>query len=433
MATIIALSSGLGRAGVAVVRLSGPAVRFVCETLCGRLPAARVATLVTVRDPATSETLDRCLALRFEAPASATGEDVLELHLHGGPAVVKAVMNAALALSPELRLAEAGEFTRRALENGKLDLLEVEALGELLAAETRGQLRQAQRQLSGELGRKIRQWRDEIVSLRALMEAHLDFSDEGDVPAAVMAEATGEAARLEADISSTIRQADRGARIRNGVEIVILGPPNAGKSSLMNALCGRDMAIVSSIAGTTRDVVEGAASIGDWPVTFVDTAGLRDSADEIEKEGVRRARTRGAAADLVLVIESPDTEPALVDVDDGQLCLRVATKADLGAGRDGSDCTVSVKTGQGVEALRERIATLLSEQYGSEPALVSRERPVAALRDAVIHLQAAQMARLPELAAEDLRMASRALGRVVGDVDLDSVLDRLFAGFCIGK
>lgn len=429
--TIVAVSSGIGRAAIAVVRTSGSRVRFVVETIlqCSLLP--RVARVVTVHGPCAEKPLDRCLALYFEGPRSATGEDVLELHLHGGTAVVQAVM-ARLTQVNGIRLAEPGEFTRRALENGKLDLLQVEALGDLLNAETRAQLDQAQRQLSGELGRLALEWRERLVSLRAGIEAELDFSDEGDVPGNVLVASRPAILDLAAAIEHVLGQAEHGRRIREGVSVVVLGAPNAGKSMLMNALAGRDVAIVSDRKGTTRDLLEAPIDCGGWPVILVDTAGLHATEDGIEREGIRRAMSRASSAELILLVSSWDVEPVTVDAASNTTVIRVGTKCDQQQ-VDGVDVRVSGLTQDGIDDLRSRIAEALGKTSQLEPALVARERHRVVLSDVILSLRQASESAVLELMAEDLRRASFMLGRLVGETDLETVLDRLFEGFCIGK
>jgi tRNA modification GTPase len=433
METIVALSSGQGRAGIAVIRVSGPHVRFVIETICRRELVPRYATLTVFRSCDGLTSLDTGMALLFPRPASATGEDVLELHVHGGPAVVRSVIREIRLVHPRIRMAEPGEFSRHALENGKLDLLTVEGLGELLAAETDGQLVQARRQMSGELSRQLAEWREQLTGVRALIEAHLDFSDEGDVPPDVHERAATLCQTLSCELRTLLAGAERGERMREGVRVAIIGPPNVGKSSLINALARRDVAIVSSIAGTTRDVVEATIAVGGWPLLLQDTAGLRETSDPIEQEGVRRARLRAQEADLVLVLSAPDVqEQGFVDVVRA-VRIDVGMKSDLGGSAGADKVAVSAVTGEGMELLESRIRQALDDRFGSETALVSRERHVEALRDAQGSVERALMATEPELMAEDLRLASRAVGRLAGEVGVEAVLDRLFQGFCIGK
>ena len=297
--TIFALSSGRPPAAIAVVRISGPRAGEALKTLSGKIPAPRQAALARIRDPQSNEIIDEALALWFPAPHSETGEDVAELQLHGGRAVIAAVL-AALARIEGLKPAEAGEFTRRAFENGKLDLTAVEGLADLVMAETQGQRRQAFRQLKGLLGDRAESWRQRLIQALALVEATIDFSDEADVPANLLAPALGLARELETEIAAALADGGRGERLREGLVVAIAGPPNAGKSTLLNRIARREAAIVSPYAGTTRDVIEVHLDLAGWPVTLLDTAGIRDTDDPVEMEGVRRARERAAAADLVL-------------------------------------------------------------------------------------------------------------------------------------
>lgn len=430
MDTIVALSSGQGRAGIAVVRVSGPHVRFVIETILGRALEPRLATLVTVR-LAHGGVLDRCLALFFPGPHSATGEDTLELHLHGSMGVVRAALDLLTSLHPEIRLAQAGEFTRRSLENGKLDLLGVEALGELLEAETERQVAQAQRLLQGDLTRNVEAFRRDITELRALIEADIDFSDEGDVPTNLWKTAQIEASRLAQNLRSLLAGAQRGERMREGAVVAIIGPPNVGKSSLINALSGRDVAIVSGQPGTTRDTLEAPISMDGWPVILVDTAGLRDSDDAVEREGMRRARAVAERAALCLRLVSIDA-PIMIEPPPGVETLTICAKSDLGT-VPGVDTAVSVARKEGLADLRQRITEKVAASFAGEAPVISRARQATAILQAAEALEAATASVLPEFCAEDLRRADHALGKLLGVVDIERVLDRLFAGFCIGK
>lgn len=430
MDTIVALSSGQGRAGIAVLRVSGPQVRFVIETICRRALQPRLATLVTIRSTDDS-VLDRCLAIFFPGPHSATGEDTLELHVHGSPGVVRAALGLLTSLHPGIRLAHAGEFTRRSLENGKLDLLGVEALGELLEAETERQVAQAQRLLQGDLARRIEAFRQDITELRALIEADIDFSDEGDVPTHLWTTAQSEALGVAQNLRSLLAGAQRGERMREGAVVAIIGPPNVGKSSLINALSGRDIAIVSQQPGTTRDTLEAPVSLDGWPVILVDTAGLRSSEDAIEREGMRRAWAVAERAALCLRLVSIDV-PVMVEKPVGIETLTIGTKSDLGAVPD-VDIVVSVARDESLLELRKRIAERIAAGFDGEVPVISRARQAIAIRHAAEALEAAADAALPELCAEDLRRASHALGELLGVIDVERVLDRLFAGFCIGK
>ena len=429
--TIVALSSASGKAGVAVIRISGPRVRFVLETFSGILPQPRVATLRKLRD-GQGDIIDTALVLFFAAPASFTGEDVAEFHVHGSRAVLARLLGALAAL-PGLRLAEAGEFTRRAFEAGKLDLAAVEGLADLIDSETEWQRRQALRQMDGALGAFVARWREALIDAMSLLAAELDFSDEGDVSGPLQQQALA----LAAEVLDSLRQAlgsfAMGERVRDGFVVVLAGPPNAGKSSLLNALARRDVAIVSPIAGTTRDTLEVRLDLAGLPVILIDTAGLRDSADPIEAEGVRRARALVERADLVLGLRAVDSEPYRV-AEETQL-LKVATKADLVGSILPDERAISVRTSEGLTELLADIVSRLQELGQAEPALLTRERHRLAVTDAIEALERAVAARhgQGELLAEDMRLAVVALERLVGRIDVEDVLDRLFAGFCIGK
>jgi tRNA modification GTPase len=434
-ATIFALASGAGAAGVAVVRVSGPGAGAALAALTGRpLPRPRVATRRRLVDPASAETLDEALVLWMPGPASFTGEDVVELHIHGGRAVVAGVVEA-LGRRAGLRPAEPGEFTRRAFETGRMDLTAAEAVADLVAAETAAQRRQALRQMGGALARLYDGWRERLVRALAHVEAAIDFPDE-DLPGGILGAATGEVAALEVAIGAHLDDGGRGERLRAGVSVAIVGAPNAGKSSLLNALAGRDVAIVSARAGTTRDVIEVHLDLAGCPVILADTAGLRETDDEIEAEGVRRARARAAAADLTVALFDATTAPddatrALV----GPETIVVRSKADLGAPLGGiGGLPVSARTGAGLAELLARLTMAVTDRFAAadQPAL-TRARHRSALTEARDALARSRSARLPELAAEDLRLAARALGRITGRIDVEDLLDVIFRDFCIGK
>ena len=423
--TIFAVASGAGRAAIAVLRLSGPRAAEVLAGLC-RPPPPRRAALRALRD-AGGAVLDRALVLWLPGPASYTGEDSAELHLHGGRAVIAAV--AAALVARGARPAEPGEFTRRAFLNGRMDLIEAEAVADLVDAETEAQRRQALRQLEGALGALYRGWAERLLVLMAQEEALLDFPDE-DLPPEVAEAAGAELAALRAEIAAHLNDAHRGERLREGLVFAITGPPNVGKSSLLNALAERDVAIVSPTPGTTRDALETRVVLGGVPVTLVDTAGLRAAADPIEAEGVRRARAHAAAADLVIAVGEAGAVPGDVPPD----ALRVANKTDLGGAVPTDALGVSAATGAGLATLRARLAAeaaRLTDRSGPPPLTRARHR--AALETATACLAGAAAAVLPELRAEDLRGALRALGRITGAVGVEDVLDRIFAQFCIGK
>lgn len=435
--TIFALASAAGRAGVQVIRISGPDAATALQALTGRLPPVpRVAVLTELRDPVTSELFDKALALYFAGPASFTGEDVVELHLHGGRAVLSAATMALTRLG--LRVAEPGEFSRRAFEHGKLDLTEAEAVADLVSAETAAQRQQALRQMEGALGRLYEGWRQRLTRALAHLEADIDFPDEdlpGGLSDAVRPVVTG----LIGELSAHLADQGRGERLRDGISIAILGAPNAGKSSLLNAIVRRDVAIVSSQAGTTRDVIEVQLDLGGYPVLLADTAGLREAVDQIEGEGIRRALERAARADLKLLVfdggELPDPATlALVDED----AVLVMNKADLSGAAPpltgAAILPVSAHTGEGLPALLKALEEAVARRYAPSgaPAL-TRARHRAALEECRESLQRALLAPLPELAAEDVRLAARALGRITGRVDVEDLLDVIFRDFCIGK
>lgn len=467
--TIFALASGAGRAAIAVMRISGPATPRLLETLCaGRLPPPRQAALRRLTG-ADGAVLDHALTLWLPGPGSYTGEDSAELHLHGGRAVIEGVAGELARLGA--RPADPGEFTRRAFLNGRMDLVEAEAVHDLVAAETEAQRRQALRQLEGELGTLYRGWADTLRTLLAQQEALIDFPDE-DLPPEVEAAMLGAMHNLATEIAAHLDDDRRGERLREGLCFAIAGPPNVGKSSLLNALAARDVAIVSAQPGTTRDALETRVVLGGVPVTLVDTAGLRETTDAIEAEGVRRARLRAAEADLVIAVTAfgVDTVPETATEPDGPAVrhLRVVNKADLLDARAAATpitalppgplsaatpphgelpelgsladaepeeaLLVSVMTGAGLDALRDRLAAearSLTESEGPPPLTRARHR--AALRAAHTHLVAAEAAAWPELRGEDLRLALRALGRITGQVGVEDILDTLFAQFCIGK
>jgi tRNA modification GTPase len=437
--TIFALATAPGRGGIAVLRLSGPASRAALMALAGVQPVARRATPVTLRDPATGETVDRGLALLFAAPASYTGEDVVELHVHGGRAVVQRLLGL-LDAQAGLRPAEAGEFTRRAFEHGKLDLTQAEAVADMVAAETEAQRRQALRQLDGALGRLYEDWRARLVQALAYAEADIDFADE-DLPAGLTEAARGQIRLLREDIAAHLRDRRAGEILRDGFQIAIVGAPNAGKSSILNALAKRDAAIVDATAGTTRDIIELRLDLGGYPAIVADTAGLRDTADAVEGEGVRRAHRRARAADLLLVIyDATKAEDAATRTLAAQAAqaLVVRNKCDLlpvwPRARAG-EVVVSARAGTGMAVLEERLAGLIAAQLdrsSGAPAL-TRLRHRRALEEAVAGLDRALAGTAPELVAEDLRLAARAIGRVTGRVDVEDLLDVIFRDFCIGK
>lgn len=424
MDTIYALASARGKAGVAVLRLSGPLAHAAVGRLAGRIPAARRATLC--RLVWNGQELDQALVLIFSAGSSFTGEDVAELHLHGSVAVVQAILRV-LSGMDGLRLAEPGEFTRRALENGCLDLAQVEGLADLIDAETEAQRKQALRVLSGAIGMRAELWRQKLIRAAALIEATIDFADE-DVPVDV----TPEVRSLIDDVLEDLRRESGGARaaerIREGFEVAILGAPNAGKSTLLNALAGREAAITSEYAGTTRDIIEVRMDIGGLAVTLLDTAGLRDTEDHVERIGIQRARDRAEAADLRVFLQS---DLPITGVDPRDDDIVVQGKGDLtGEG-------VSGLTGQGVDQLVDAISDRL-QRRAAGAAVITRERHRLAIERAIGAMESARLAvqrgpDLADIAAAELRLAVRALESLVGRIDVENLLDEIFASFCIGK
>ncbi|MDB5586853.1 MAG: tRNA uridine-5-carboxymethylaminomethyl(34) synthesis GTPase MnmE [Devosia sp.] len=427
--TIVALSSGAVPAGVAVIRLSGPDVPNILNAIAGGVPKPRRLTL---RPIGTDTALDRGLVAYFAAPHSFTGEDCAELQVHGSPAGVRAILR--LCTSLGARLAEAGEFTRRAFENGKLDLVEIEGLGDLLDAETENQRRQAIARLEGGLTAQVDHWRDQLLDLRAEIEARLDFSDEGDV-GELPASFAQNLDALAQSIGAALGTVERGRIVREGLRVALAGAPNVGKSSLLNALAKSDIAIVTDEPGTTRDVREVPIDIGSQLVIFLDLAGLRETASKAEAEGVRRAQAEIEQANLVLWLVAPDVADVDFIAPFGAPVWRIGTKSDLGRSADYVDLALSTQSKDGLDDLLARLTAFASEQSGSgEPILVSRERDRAALDEAGTALSRAKLALGdPELAAESLRIASQSLERLVGRIDAERVLDRLFASFCIGK
>ncbi|WP_036305822.1 tRNA uridine-5-carboxymethylaminomethyl(34) synthesis GTPase MnmE [Methylopila sp. 73B] len=434
--TIAAVSTAPGRAAIAVLRISGPAAGAVLDRIADGRPQPRVAALRALRHPKTGELLDRGLALWFPGPASATGEDAAELHLHGGRAVVAAVLDAVLAVDG-VRAAEPGEFTRRAFLAGKLDLAETEGLADLIDAETQAQRRQAIRQSEGALSAIVDGWRDRLIAAMALVEAGIDFADEDDVPAAARAQAREEIILLVRDLDAALADT-RADRLREGFRIAIVGAPNAGKSSLLNALARREAAIVSDIPGTTRDVVEVHLDLEGYPAIIADTAGLRATDDVVEREGVRRATARAADADLVLWLREATYEKEATAPSTGGALWTIASKADLApAAPAWADRAISTRTGVGLDDLIAGLGQAARDGLGGDEHVgLTRARHRDAIRAAAVDLRSAldRWQQLPdELLAERLRGAATELGRIAGRVGVEDVLDRLFASFCIGK
>ncbi len=465
--TIFALSSGRPPTAIAIVRVSGSQAGHILSVLAGKLPQPRVATRARLRDR-SGAMIDEAVALWFPGPASATGEDVAEFHIHGGRAVLAALL-AALAAFADTRAAEPGEFTRRAFENGKLDLTEAEGLDDLIHADTDRQRRQALRQLQGLLGDKARDWRQRIVEAAALIEAGIDFADEGDVPEQLMAPALRGIAALNDEIEQSLAASARSERLREGLVVAIAGAPNVGKSTLINALARREVAIVSPHAGTTRDVIEVQLDLDGYPVTVIDTAGIRDTDDPVEQEGVRRARARAAVADLVLWLVDGDGDDAASSLQpiegDRPPVWLVRNKIDLGDGKGGSGAcdfvaanpwpnldssersdrdggeamrrfAISAARGEGLQGLMAALADYAQQYFGrDESALIGRHRHRQLLRNTAESLQRS-MASVDlgeEVVAEELRIAIQSLGRLLGQIDVEDLLDVIFREFCVGK
>ncbi|MFN3170552.1 MAG: tRNA uridine-5-carboxymethylaminomethyl(34) synthesis GTPase MnmE [Hyphomicrobiales bacterium] len=448
--TVAALSSGLVPSGVAVIRISGPSVRFALERITGGVTQARLATLRAFKDPATGKTLDKGLVLFFPKPNSFTGEDVAELHAHGGRAVVSALLQALWSLDGIVP-AEAGDFTRQAFLNGKLDLTQVEAVGDLIHASTAWQLDQALDQLEGAASRKLGAWKDVIADARAMIEADLDFSDEDDVPGSVVDSLPEQLQRLlkemEMELSSSVAE-----RLRDGFRVVLAGAPNSGKSTLLNKLLQRDAALVSPVAGTTRDQIDVPIDLDGLPVILSDTAGIRsdnNSSDPIESMGIEKTRVAVEGADCVVWLLGGDESAKSVQNNETGKTIRVRSKSDI-EDPDGTltrdvDLQVSGKTGAGLDSLKSAIADRLRDRYSMESetgkargSLVLDARRRIAVHSARTSLEEA-LGRLSEgalsldHAAEELRLAQRALGSITGDVNAEQVLDRVFSRFCIGK
>ncbi|MCA6107477.1 tRNA uridine-5-carboxymethylaminomethyl(34) synthesis GTPase MnmE [Bradyrhizobium cenepequi] len=438
--TIFALSSGRPPSAIAIVRVSGPQAGPTLMKLAGKIPAARMATRALLQD-AGGQPIDDAIVLWFPSPASATGEDVAEFHVHGGRAVLSAVLSA-LATIDDLRPAEAGEFTRRAFENGKLDLTEAEGLDDLIHADTDRQRRQALRQLKGLLGDRARDWRGQIVEASALIEAGIDFSDEGDVPAELIAPALKKIKALLTEIQRVLAAQAQSERLRDGLVVTIAGPPNVGKSTLINQLARRDVAIVSPHAGTTRDIIEVQLDLDGYPVTVIDTAGIRETDDPIEQEGVRRARARAEEADLVLWLT--DQMSAAVSHEGSAPIWLVRNKIDLDAsiselsesGPASATFRISARSGDGISELISALVGFAHDYFGSsEGGLITRTRQRKLLQETADSLRRAidVIGAGEELAAEELRAAAYSLGRLLGRVDVEDILDVIFREFCVGK
>jgi len=435
--TIFALSSGRPPSAIAMVRVSGPQAGPVLKAFGGKIPPPRAATRVLLLDLG-QQPIDDAVVLWFPGPASATGEDVAEFHVHGGRAVLTALF-AALAGFESVRPAEPGEFTRRAFENGKLDLTEAEGLDDLIHADTDRQRRQALRQLKGLLGDRARDWRARIIEASALIEAGIDFSDEGDVPAELIAPAIAKIKALLGEIKEVLAAQGQSERLRDGLVVAIAGPPNVGKSTLINQLARREVAIVSPHAGTTRDVIEVQLDLDGYPVTVIDTAGIRETDDPVEQEGVRRARARAADADLVLWLT--DSVKAGSDHNGTAPVWLVRNKIDILDGRpmaerDEARFEISASRGDGLPELIAALVGFAKNYFGgSEGGLIGRTRQRKLLLETAAALQRCidVVGEGEELAAEELRTAAHSLGRLLGRVDVEDILDVIFREFCLGK
>lgn len=435
--TIFALSSGAVPSGVAIVRVSGVQARMICEELAGSLPSPRQAALRSIRSR-NGLLLDQALVLWFPAPRSFTGEDCLELHLHGGRALVRAVLEE-IASFDDCRMAEAGEFSRRAFEHGKLDLVEIEGLSDLLAADTEMQRRLAVEQSSGGLSAVYELWRAKLVEARAMIEAELDFSDEGDIPGSVSERVWADMREFAGELERALADLKTGEIIRDGFKVVIAGRPNAGKSSLLNALAGRDVAIVTEYEGTTRDILHVELDIGGFAVHFYDTAGLRETAEPVEREGIRRALAKVEEADLVLSLSDGSEAVDFVDLPAGLPAIQVLTKCDLLTDSErepNGDILVSSASGLGIDDLKQRVLSHVEARLGAfSLAIPSRLRHGQQLNEALQEVRRA-IADTPlglEVRAEHLRRASDALARITGRIDVEILLGKIFSEFCVGK
>jgi len=430
--TIFALATPPGKSGVAVLRISGKQALATLELLSGRGGwQPNQFHRATLKQPHNTRIIDEAMAVYFKGPKSFTGEDVVELHLHGSLAVIREVLGV-LETLPDIRPAGRGEFTRRAMLNGKMDLVEVEGLADLIDAETSEQKNQALRQMQGEMSRFYERLRHEIITTLAHLEAYIDFPDE-EIPESVLEGMDGEVRGVMEIIASTLAQHADGERIREGISIVILGAPNAGKSSLLNILAKKEAAIVSHHAGTTRDMIEVHLEIAGYPVILVDTAGLRESDHEIEAEGIRRAIERAANADIKLVLFDGTVEPdaaSMALVDDEAIAL--FTKCDV-VRHPRAGMAISTKTGEGIDDLLEALESRITERFSGEGAIITRSRHRGLLNQSHGHLQRFFTVQELELKCEELRRAATLIGKITGKITVDDVLDVIFSQFCIGK
>lgn len=436
MTTIYALSTGALPSGVAVIRVSGPKSGLILKDLVGHVPIPRQAVLRTIRDR-NHQPIDQGVVLFFEGPHSFTGQDCAELQVHGSKAVVAKILDT-LSQYEDTRVAEPGEFTKFAMEAGKLDLLEVEGLSDLLAAETEMQRKLALEHSQGHLSALYQAWMNRLTHARAMIEAELDFADEDDIPGSISTRIWPDMKELAQEIGAHLEMARIGEIIREGLKVVLIGAPNAGKSSLLNYLSRRDIAIVTSVPGTTRDILSVQLDIHGYAVTVIDTAGLRVTEDVIEMEGIRRARLAAEQADLVLLLHPCNDTSSPATVNETSRIIRVGTKADLpGRTDDGRfDISISTVTGEGMEPLLSLLLRdLLALESGKSLAIPTRMRHVSLLQEAKSHLLiAVQRDDLDlDLRAENLRLASHRLGRITGQVDTEGLLDVIFSTFCVGK
>jgi len=442
--TIFALATPQGKSGVCVFRISGEKVRRLTEEICGAKLVARKASLRKIHHHITGDIIDHALLLRFEAPHSFTGEDTLEIHSHGSYAVIDAITR--MLSDYGIRIAEAGEFSKRAFHNGKMDLTQLEGLADLIDAQTQMQQKQALRQMEGELEVLYNGWRRELIECLSLLEAYIDFPDE-EIPSGLTARADKIIALVQAGITEHLAD-NRGEILRRGFRIAIIGKPNVGKSSLLNLLAKRDVAIISDIAGTTRDCLEVSLDIDGYAVLISDTAGLHETQDIVEIEGIRRAKNAADNADLVLYMCDDGVAGACGENFAGENfagehltseCINICNKSDIMEGEKGNcDINISVKTGNGVEELMAMIGRIIKERLApTEEPILSRARHRQALEEALGHIEqyiVASAGGLPlELVAEDIRLTARTIGRITGAIQVDDILDKIFSSFCIGK
>lgn len=437
--TIYSLSTGAGMAGIAVIRVSGPKAFQSIDLLCSLDVEERYASLRKIKDPISGEVLDEGLVLKFQAPLTFTGEDIVEFHIHGGRATISAVLDV-LGRIDDFRQAEAGEFTRRAFSNGRLDLVEIEGLGDLLHAQTQAQRKQALAQAQGASSLVFEKWRKDVISILAYFEASIDFVEEEDVDERAVVHQTEKMIHLRNEMSGHLNDSARGTGIRDGVKVVLVGEPNVGKSSILNYLANREVAIVSEIPGTTRDAIEVQLELNGIPVIFTDTAGLRQQTDDlIEKEGIKRTHQKSLEADIVLwVIESGQYFNKLDVVTEADV-IKVINKiddVDQSLGEIGPALKTSVKTGHGLDILLKELSDKVSELFGgNEPALITRQRQKEVLSHCIGYIdRAIEMdSQSLELLSEQIRLAAIELGRLVGRVDVEDLLDVIFNDFCVGK